>query len=168
MNLDWLNGLAREAAVAELLKCCGSKRWAEAVAAARPFAGPEQLFATAAGEFEKLGEGDWLEAFRHHPKIGGKRAAAAISAQAQGWSEQEQSGTAGAARNTQEELIQANEEYERRFGYIFIVCASGKSAGEMLGILKSRLPNAPGKELRIAAREQAKITELRLKRLLNL
>jgi OHCU decarboxylase len=110
---------------------------------------------------------DWLEAFRAHPKIGEKKAAGAVSQQSQQWSGQEQAGVGNANQEIVESLARLNREYEEKFGFIFIVCASGKSAGEMLSNLRERLPNDIDAELRIAAAEQAKITELRLKKLVH-
>ena len=109
---------------------------------------------------------DWLEAFHSHPKIGEKKAAAPTAAEAQQWSEDEQSGIRNSVQLTLDELADLNRAYEEKFGYIFIVCASGKSSEEMLAILHDRLKNNAVEELRIAAAEQAKITELRLRKLL--
>ena len=110
---------------------------------------------------------DWLEAFRSHPKIGEKKAAAEVSSQSTQWSGQEQAGVQTAEQKTLDELARLNREYEEKFGFIFIVCATCKSAGEMLDILRERLRNDIETELPIAAAEQAKITELRLKKLVN-
>jgi 2-oxo-4-hydroxy-4-carboxy-5-ureidoimidazoline decarboxylase len=107
----------------------------------------------------------WLDAFQTHPKNLEKKAAAAIAAEAQQWAEDEQSGTRAATAETIAELGELNSAYEMKFGYIFIVCASGKSSEEMLAILRNRLNNDPDDELRIAAAEQAQITELRLRKL---
>jgi 2-oxo-4-hydroxy-4-carboxy-5-ureidoimidazoline decarboxylase len=110
---------------------------------------------------------DWLEAFRAHPQIGRHKPAAHASAQEQAWSAEEQSGMKQTGAGLAMDLESANREYLAKFGYIFIVCASGKSAGEMLAILRSRLPNAPEQEIRVAAEEQHKITQLRLAKLLT-
>src|SRR4030095_5810131 len=107
----------------------------------------------------------WLEAFRHHPRIGERSAARAQSASASQSSAREQSGVAAAVAAARDALAQANRDYEARFGHVFIVCASGKSAGEMLAALRARMGNDPDAELRIAAEEQKKITRLRLERL---
>ena len=165
--LDQMNRFSREQAEAEFLKCCGSKRWARAMADARPFESTDDLLAKADGIWWSLSEEDWLEAFRAHPKIGEKKAAAAQSEQVRNWSAQEQSGIRAAAADTKAALAAGNQEYERRFGFIFIVCATGKSSEEMLAILNARLQNDPETELRIAAEEQRKITRLRLEKLLN-
>lgn len=163
-DVDWLNSLPRDEAINQLKSCCGSSRWAEQMVSLRPFATREEL-ATAADEvWGSLSSDDWLEAFRAHPKIGEKKAAA--SAQSLQWSNNEQAGVRNASTETTELLARLNHEYETKFGYIFIVCATGKSSEEMLGILQNRLGNEPATELRIAAEEQAKITQLRLQKLL--
>jgi OHCU decarboxylase len=167
MTLEQINELSGAEAEAEFLKCCGSRRWARAMANARPFANEEALFAKADGVSSSLTDDDWLEAFRAHPKIGEKKAASAQSAQEKNWSAQEQSGVSAASGGTVAQLAELNREYEARFGFIFIVCASGKSSDEMLSILNQRLKNDPGTELAVAAQEQQKITRLRLEKLLN-
>ena len=166
-SVKWLSELSSDDAEAELLKCCGSTRWASAITAARPFANNDALLAKADEIWWSLSAEDWLEAFRAHPKIGEKKAAAAQSEQARAWSAQEQSGVADASSQMKDELERLNREYEDRFGFIFIVCASGKSSEEMLSILNSRTDNDRDTELRIAAEEQRKITRLRLEKLLN-
>ncbi len=166
-GLSWINALADEAVRSALLDCCGASAWAQAVAARRPFHDAAQLFTTAAEIWETLGKDDWLEAFRHHPKIGERKAAAGQTAESQRWSEQEQRAAANAAPTLLEELARANQAYHERFGYIFIVCASGKSADEMLALLRERMKNDPESELRVAAGEQAKIMRLRLEKMLE-
>jgi OHCU decarboxylase len=161
-----LNSLSNSEAAAELLKCCGSARWAREMTNARPFADVDRLLGEAESIWWSLSEQDWLEAFRAHPKIGEQKAAAVQSAQAQAWSAQEQSGVADAAAETKAELAARNQEYEQRFGFIFIVCATGKTSAEMLAILNARLQNDTGTELRIAAEEQRKITRLRIEKML--
>src|SRR5947207_9615506 len=166
-SLQWLNQLSAEHAEPEFLKCCGSRRWAQLMTTARPFANVEALVAEADRIWWSLSEEDWLEAFRAHPKIGEKKAATVQSAQAAAWSAKEQAHVTTASENTLAELAQRNREYEDRFGFIFIVCASGKSSGELLTILEGRMQNNPKNELRIAAEEQRKITRLRLEKLIN-
>ena len=166
-GIDQLNSLLSAQAEDEFLKCCGSKRWASEMADARPFANTDELAAKADSIWWSLGEEDWLEAFRAHPKIGEQKAAAAQSEQARSWSAREQSGVQEAATETKAALAAGNREYENRFGFIFIVCATGKTSDEMLRILNARLQNAHGTELRVAAAEQRKITQLRLEKLLN-
>ncbi len=149
------------------MKCCGSRSWARALTAARPFVSAADLTAKADSIWWSLGEQDWLEAFRAHPKIGEQKAAAAQSEQARSWSEREQSGVQDAATETKAALAAGNREYEERFGFIFIVCAAGKDSEEVLGALNERLRNDRGTELRGAAEEQRKITRLRLEKLIN-
>jgi OHCU decarboxylase len=166
-ELDRLNSLSHANAGAEFLKCCGSQRWAYAMTAARPFANVDELLTKADSIWRALSKGDWLEAFRAHPKIGEKKAAAAQSEEARKWSAQEQSGIRDAATDTMGALAAGNQDYEHRFGFIFIVCATGKSSKEMLAILSGRLQNDAATEMGIAAEEQQKITRLRLEKLLQ-
>ena len=166
-DLAWLNSLTKEQAAPELLQCCGSKRWATSVVESRPYATLDALITYANEIWWSLDRDDWLEAFRSHPKIGEKKAADPVSAQANQWSGQEQAGVAVASRETTNALAALNRAYEFKFGYIFIICATGKTSAEMLGALRERLQHDPADELRIAAAEQSKITELRLKKLLT-
>ena len=162
-----LDALPPHDAERELLACCGSTRWAQAMAARRPFRDEAELMRAADDVWWSLDEEDWLEAFSRHPRIGERKAAAAPGARAEQWSAGEQSGMAGAAASTAGELARLNDAYVERFGYIYIVCATGRSADEMLAILERRLANAPADELRTAAEEQRKITRLRLEKLLR-
>jgi OHCU decarboxylase len=133
----------------------------------RPFQSIDELLAKADDVWWSLDGDDWLEAFRAHPKIGEKKAATAQSEQARNWSAAEQSGTAAADAKARAALAGGNLEYERRFGFIYIVCATGKSSEEMLTIMQQRLQNDREVELRNAAEEQRKITRLRLEKLLE-
>ena len=166
-SLTRFNSLPAEEARAELLKCCGARRWAEQVAAGRPYASAGELGEAADRVWRGLSADDWLEAFRAHPKIGERKAAAEVSAEARAWSEREQAGAASASEETRAALASANQTYEERFGFIFIVCAAGKTAAEMLSLLEARLGHDRETELRVAAGEQAKITRLRLRKLLE-
>ena len=167
MTLAELNVLPRYRAEEELLMCCGSAAWARGMARRRPFASFDRLLQAAAETWWRLDPADWMEAFRAHPQIGGRQSAAHKSLQAQAWSAFEQSGMSRAGVGVTMELEEANQEYLTKFGYIFVVCASGKSAEEMLALLRSRLPNSLEQEIRVAAEEQIKITRLRLERLLT-
>jgi OHCU decarboxylase len=167
MTLDELNRLPSEQAESEFLKCCGSQRWASAMTAARPFANADELFTKADSIWWSLSAEDWLEAFRAHPKIGEKKAASAQSEEARKWSAQEQSGVESAAADTMKALAAGNRDYEQRFGFIFIVCATGKTSEEMLAILNGRLQDDAEAEIAVAAEEQRKITRLRLEKLLQ-
>jgi 2-oxo-4-hydroxy-4-carboxy-5-ureidoimidazoline decarboxylase len=126
-----------------------------------------ELLEDAEEQWYKCSQEDWKEAFDHHPKIGDVRSLKKKFANTENWASDEQEGVKQASSKTLEELAKANRLYEEKFGYIFIVCASGRSAEEMLDILRSRLKNAEEKEIRIAADEQNKITKLRLEKLLE-
>ena len=165
MNIAAFNALCDADARAALLRCCGSRRWADAMLARRPFASMADLLAAADAVWAGLDRADWLEAFAAHPRIGdlgGLRKKFAATAH---WSAGEQAGVAGAGEDVLRELAEGNRRYEERFGHIFIVCATGKTAAEMLRLLRARLPNEPAAELAVAAAEQAKITRLRLEKL---
>jgi OHCU decarboxylase len=164
-GLESLNSLGRDEAAAQLLKCCGSSRWAERMAALRPFKGMDELLEAADRVWSELETRDWLEAFSSHPKIGERKAALAQSAEAARWSEQEQAGTRDAAQGSLLELAALNRVYEERFGFIYIVCATGRTTEELLALLRERLSNDVETELRVAAREQQRITRLRLGKL---
>ncbi len=167
MDLERLNALPDDEASKELLTCCGSTRWSQMTTARRPYKTLEELTRVANDVWWSLEQSDWLEAFRSHPKIGEKKSTEAVSTQAQEWSGQEQSAVQTAAQQTLDSLTQLNHQYEARFGFIFIVCATGKSADEMLALLQARMQNDVETELPIAAAEQAKITEIRLKKLVH-
>jgi 2-oxo-4-hydroxy-4-carboxy-5-ureidoimidazoline decarboxylase len=164
--LERLNDLSEPDARAAFSRCCGALRWVEAMLASRPFASASELCAKADAVWSALGASDFLEAFTHHPDIGAdmnelRRKFAGTAELSQG----EQAGAATATLATLVELRQLNRQYRERFGYGFIVCATGKSAEEMLEILRQRLTSAPDRELGIAAAEQAKITRLRLEKM---
>ena len=165
--IERLNGLPVKDAKGELERCCGSTVWVERVLAARPFLTMEDLLGIAEREWFGLTEKDWLEAFSHHPRIGkgGVEALRKKFASTASWASNEQAGVSAASDDVLHALARGNEAYAEKFGFIFIVCATGKSASEMLGLLEARLPNDRVTELRNAAGEQAKITALRLKKL---
>ena len=164
-DLAWLNSLTAEVATRELLQCCGSRRWAQQMSNDRPYSTLEDLITHADQLWWSLNSGDWLEAFRSHPKIGEKKASNNVSAQSQQWSGQEQAEVDNASQQTADSLAALNRDYEEKFGFIFIICATGKTSGEMLAALQERLQHDSDTELRLAAAEQAKITQLRLKKL---
>ncbi len=166
-GLAKLNALPASGAERELGSCCGSTAWVRRVASRRPFGDASELYAVAEEVWWNLTPNDWLEAFRAHPRIGARAADAPQSTVSKSWSNTEQSGMHAAQGEVRDMLVQANAEYDRRFGYIFIVCATGKSAREMLGMLSIRLGNDSETELRVAAEEQSKITRLRLEKLLT-
>ncbi len=160
MQLAALNALDADAAAAELLRCCGSTRWARAMAAVRPFASVDAAADRSDAIWSSLDRADWIEAFAAHPRIG-ERAAPGGAAR---WSADEQSGVTDRSRAR---LAQLNGEYERRFGYVFIICATGRTGDEMLRALERRMGNNPDDEVREAAEEQRKIARLRLAKLLT-
>jgi 2-oxo-4-hydroxy-4-carboxy-5-ureidoimidazoline decarboxylase len=154
-----------EQARALLHSCCGSTRWVERMLALRPFGTTGSMLSAARREWLTLGPEHWIEAFSHHPKIGDRESVRARFPTTHALSEREQAGISSASDRTREALARGNAAYEQRFGYIFIICATGKSPDEMLHHLTARLQNDPATEVRIAAQEQAQITALRLKRL---
>lgn len=165
--VEKLNHLPTDEARKVLLDCCGSTRWAERVAALRPFWDVGQCLIIGERVWRELDHSHWLEAFRAHPKIGERKAEAVVSDEAQNWSEGEQSRASDAAAETLEVLVSANREYEEKFGFIFIVCASGKTAEQMLALLRGRMGNDSEAELRVAMEEQWLITQLRVRKFLK-
>ena len=163
--LTQINALDTPEAHAVLGDFCGAPAWTGRMAAARPFATADAIFAAADAAGDDLTDDDWREAFRHHPRIGERHAERGISAGATGMSSQEQARVDGAAEAERAALAEANREYESRFGHVFIVCAAGRSAGEILSMLRERMRNDPASELRVAAGEQKRITRLRMERL---
>jgi len=144
--LNAWNAAEQEAAVTALLSCCASQRWAGGVAAQRPFGNVEDLFAASDKVWATMQEPDWMEAFRAHPRIGERKVEHATS---------------------QSKLAAGNERYEQLFGITYIVCATGKSADEMLAILQRRLMSDRQTELREAAEQQRQITQIRLRKWLQ-
>lgn len=159
------NALPAEAAERELADACAARRWVEAVAVGRPFDSLDSLRAAAERAFDSLAPADWLEALAAHPRIGERADAGRQSARGERLSAGEQAGVAGAPAAVAEALAQGNRRYEARFGHTYVVCASGRSAEEMLALLERRLANDPAAELAVAAREQRRITRLRLERM---
>ena len=162
-----LNFLQPAIAEPEFLKCCGSKTWARQMSQQLPFRSLDELFDIAERVWWSLSAADWLEAFDCHPKIGEQKAAAETLTAALTWASNEQAGVAKADADTRQLLAELNQRYEEKFGFIYIVCATGKSSAELLAILQERLTHDSDSELKIAAREQAQITRLRLNKLLD-
>lgn len=158
----YLNALSDEDAREELLRCCHSEDWAEALTESRPFAGDFELYEKAEAAWWALDSADWLEAFAAHPRIGDRPAQGSSTAE---WSSAEQAGMEEAPDPVQTAIAAGNRLYEKRFGHVFLICASGRSGEEMAAELTRRLMNTPEVELRTAAEEQARITRLRLERL---
>jgi len=162
------NELDSTEAAKEIMPCCGSKAWAAGLTGQRPYEDEAAVLITSDEVWRELGAADWLQAFQSHPKIGESRAAALTGGQSATWSQQEQKNVAVAQEEIKTELAKGNLEYEEKFGFIFIVCATGKSASEILEILRRRLQNGKEKELKEAAEEQRQITQLRLKKWLGI
>jgi OHCU decarboxylase len=158
LTLDELNILADDEADDALRACCGSSRWVDSMVTARPFRSEDELFEVADVMWRKTDAADWHEAFSHHPRIGERST---------GWSAGEQSSLSSADDAARAELAEVNRMYEERFGHIYIVCASGKSVDEMLALAKERMGNDAATELQVAADEQGKIMQLRLRKLLG-
>lgn len=173
--LERWDHLPVEEAVRTILPCCGSRAWARGMVARRPLADEGALLAAANETWRNLAQSDWMEAFQSHPRIGESRASSLESQssvagsrdQSVGWSAQEQSNVADLEAVVKAALADANREYERRFNRIFIVCATGKSAPEILEILKRRLGNDAETELHEAVEEQRQIMEIRLRKWLQ-
>jgi 2-oxo-4-hydroxy-4-carboxy-5-ureidoimidazoline decarboxylase len=160
LTLDRFNHLPEDKAVAELLAVCHSRRWADAVAAGRPYADVAALQRAADEVWTGLSPEDWLEALEAHPRIGERGGASAD------WSRQEQAGVGDAGEDVRERLARGNADYEARFGHVFLISAAGRSADEILAALERRLGNDPRTELREAAGEHRRITRLRIEQLL--
>jgi 2-oxo-4-hydroxy-4-carboxy-5-ureidoimidazoline decarboxylase len=166
-GLDRINlALAREAE-SMFRVCCSSAEWASRMTSSRPFKSEAELMQKAADIWNNLQVSDWLEAFAAHPKIGDTKTTSSQQKQSALWSAGEQSGVISAGELLRHELAEANRKYVDKFGFIFIVCATGKSGAEMLDICQTRLGNDRDTEIANAAAEQQKITEIRLKKLLS-
>ena len=166
MSLEQLNAADGATARALLQQCCTSDAWVERLLAARPFNSPVELTAAADRAWQGLAVPDYLQALAGHPKIGDVNSLQARYSQSQGLAAEEQSSITRASTAVITALAQANTRYEDKFGFIFIVCATGKSARQMLDLLLARLPNSRDEELLTAAEEQRKIFQLRLEKLL--
>ncbi len=167
MTLHELNILPQPQLKEELLKCCGSATWVKMMMAYFPADDLVEILEDAEEMWYACSKEDWKEAFTHHPKIGDVESLTKKFASTAEWASGEQSSVNVASKETIEALAEGNRLYEEKFGYIFIVCATGKSADEMLDLLQSRLKNSPNEEIQIAADEQNMITKLRLEKLLE-
>lgn len=166
MTLHEFNILPKKQLIAELTKCCGSSVWVNKMLPFIPADDMVELLEDAEEQWWNCSEAGWKEAFAHHPKIGDKKSLKKKFASTGAWASGEQSGVNTASEKTINALAEANRLYEEKFGYIFIVCATGKSAEEMLELLQERLQNKPEDEIKTAAGEQNKITKLRIEKLL--
>jgi OHCU decarboxylase len=162
-SLERWNALPPAEAEREVIACCGSRRWAAEMAARRPFTHVAWLSETADDIWWTLDPADWLEAFAAHPKIGER--ASTGSETSQRWSAQEQAATDAANEDLASHLAESNRAYLAKFGFIFIVDASGKSRAEILALLERRLQNDSQQELREAAEQQRRIMHRRLEKL---
>jgi OHCU decarboxylase len=165
VTLAQLDTISEAEAAFKLAACCGSSKWVAGMVSRRPFGSREKLLASADEIGLTLQSSDWLEAFAHHPRIGERQSASSVSSIAADWSMGEQSASTKASQDTRAALLEANAEYEKRFGMIFVIFASGRSADDILTALRERLVNEPDAEIFIAAREQRKITRLRLEKM---
>ncbi len=168
MTLDALNKLPLPQLKEALRQCCGAAAWVDGMCALFPVKNREALFSAAADVWHHCTEADWKEAFSHHPQIGDLASLKQRFAASAHWAAGEQAAVQEAPESTLAALAEGNRQYLERFGYIFIVCATGRSAGEMLQLLNERLPNTPEKEIGIAMAEQEKITKIRIEKLLSL
>ena len=157
------NEASRAEAVREIMACCGATVWGETLAQRRPFVDETSLLAASDEVWLGLPPTDWLEGFHSHPRIGESSAKEPLTAQSASWSRQEQSKVGSSDEEVKAALSAANRAYEEKFGHIFIVCATGKSAAEILAILRRRMQNDKGAEIREAAEEQRQIMRLRMK-----
>jgi len=164
MTIAEFDHLAAERKKEMLKQCCDSTAWVEKMLTVPPVNDLIDLFEDAEEKWYECTEADWKEAFSHHPKIGDINSLKEKFARDK-WVKDEQSSVKQAPDQTLEALAEGNKLYERKFGYIFIVCATGRSAEEMLGLLTSRLRNSPENEIKIAMEEQNKITRIRLEKL---
>jgi 2-oxo-4-hydroxy-4-carboxy-5-ureidoimidazoline decarboxylase len=162
------NQLSFADAVREIVPCCGSMSWAQGLAGRRPMTTEALLLISSNEIWRNLSLSAWLEAFDSHPRIGESPSKAPAVAQSACWSQQEQSNVSSADDATRADLAAANRAYEKKFGRTFIVCATGKSAAEILAILHRRMQNDTNAELQEAAEEQRQITQLRLQKWLGI
>jgi 2-oxo-4-hydroxy-4-carboxy-5-ureidoimidazoline decarboxylase len=167
MTLEEINNLEKKLVFNELFKCCGSTTWAHELSNKRPYINLDDLFTKSDVIWSKVKREDVLEAFSHHPKIGDVSELEKKFAATKEWAGNEQASVSLATKSTIEALAKGNDVYEKKFGFIFIVCATGKTAEEMLNMLNLRISNDLDSELIIAKNEQNKITKIRLSKLLT-
>ena len=165
MTLPELNNLPQSQFRKEISKCCGSTKWVDRMVKELPFDSEQELLSKADSIWLKCLKNDWLEAFSHHPKIGDLKSLEEKYVNTSSWALQEQAGMSTINKKIVQQFAELNNRYEKRFGFIFIVFATGKSALEMKELLEKRINNNPDDEIKIAAVEQNKITKLRLQKL---
>merc|ERR1711907_932513 len=161
-----LNSLDEEELLDEFIACCSSRVWASQLVAARPYSGSNDLLAKSDASWDRVQADDVLEALAGHPMIGEQQLREKFASTA-AWASDEQSGVSGASEETLQLLVELNQQYKDKFGYIFVICATGKSADEMAQACAARIPNSPDDELKIAAAQQNLITSIRLNKLLD-
>jgi 2-oxo-4-hydroxy-4-carboxy-5-ureidoimidazoline decarboxylase len=166
VNTAQLDAMDEATAREALTRCCGSSRWVEHMLAARPYGTPEALWAACERADARMTDADQAEAFRHHPRIGDLESLRTRFASTAAWAGREQAGASAASEATLRALAEGNAAYEARFGYLFIVCATGLTGDQMLARLQERLRNDPASEWVIACGEQARIARLRLEKLI--
>ena len=162
-GLALLNVLPAEEAEAVLAEVCGAPGWARQVAGARPFADREALVRAATTAWDALTDAEWIAGFAAHPRIGENRRVS--GGDASDWSRDEQAGMEAAEDTTRSDLAEAQRAYERRFGWTYIVCATGRTPEEMLADVRARLANDPADEIAVAAGEERRIGHLRLQKI---
>ena len=167
MTLDELNAMPPDRAANAFRSCCGSRNWVMGMVARLPFASIDAMLEASDDIWMQLAPDDWREAFAHHPRIGERRPTPIHNPVSAAWSAGEQANVAAAEPSVQDQLAVVNRAYESRFGYLYIVSATGRTAEELLAIARERLQNEPGRELRVAAEEQRRITNLRLQKLVT-
>lgn len=167
MKLETLNHLPQAEARAAFERCCGANRWISSMMVLRPYRNREALLTASDRAFDQLSDTDWIEAFRHHPRIGEVPGTLSRLSSAADWAGNEQRGATGASEATKAALARRNRDYEARYGFVFIIYATGKTAEQMLTALEERMANDPETELEVAADEQKKITALRIAKLLD-
>ena len=171
--LQNINGLSQEEAYQAFYSCCSSRTWALIMVGGLPFKAEAEMFTLASKAWDQCKLPDWMEAFSHHPRIGGNMDVLRAKYQSTGlnlntqWPSQEQKGVMGASDAILQALAHENEQYEKKFGFVFLICATGKTASEMLDALSMRLPNTKEQEIENARNEQGKITVVRLKKLIE-
>jgi 2-oxo-4-hydroxy-4-carboxy-5-ureidoimidazoline decarboxylase len=168
MTIAEFDHLPQEKKKELLTQCCGASAWVDKMLTVFPVEDLVEFLDAAEQKWNECTQQEQMEAFEHHPKIGDINSLKEKFADTAGWAEVEQSGVVRSNEKILHELSKGNEEYENKFGFIFIVCATGRSAEEMLAALNSRLNNSKEEEIKIAAAEQLKITKLRLERLFEI
>lgn len=158
-SVEELDAMSPSEAAEVFRSCCGATRWVNEMVAMRPFHSTSRVHAAADEAWSRTSTADWLEAFSHHPRIGERKV--------EGWAKGEQAAVSSASESTQQQLAGINRAYEEKFGHIYIICATGRSAEEMLDIARKRMNNDADSELHAAAEEQRKIMQLRIRKLLG-